>query len=66
MLVVGFIAFSLFNFVGDPVSLMLPPEATQADREQMRTLLGLDQPFYIQFGTFLNNAVHGNFGISLR
>ena len=58
MLVVGFIAFSLFNFVGDPVSLMLPPEATQADREQMRTLLGLDQPFYIQFGTFLNNAVH--------
>ena len=32
MLVVGFIAFSLFNFVGDPVALMLPPEATQADR----------------------------------
>jgi peptide/nickel transport system permease protein len=42
----GFIAFSLFNFVGDPVSLMLPPEATQADREQMRQQLGLDQPFY--------------------
>ena len=66
MLVVGFIAFSLFNFVGDPVSLMLPPEATQADREQMRAILGLDQPFYVQFGTFLNNAVHGNFGISRR
>ncbi|HYC37448.1 MAG TPA: ABC transporter permease [Usitatibacter sp.] len=66
MLVVGFIAFSLFNFVGDPVSLMLPPEATQADREQMRTALGLDQPFYKQFVTFLGNAVQGNFGISLR
>ena len=66
MLVVGFIAFSLFNFVGDPVSLMLPPEATQADREQMRTALGLDKPFYVQFGTFLENAVQGNFGISLR
>src|SRR3954471_23603432 len=66
MLVVGFIAFSLFNFVGDPVSLMLPPEATQADREQMRTLLGLDKPFYVQFGTFLHNALQGNFGISLR
>jgi peptide/nickel transport system permease protein len=66
MLVVGFIAFSLFNFVGDPVSLMLPPEATQADREAMRGILGLDKPFYIQFGTFLENAVHGNFGISLR
>jgi peptide/nickel transport system permease protein len=66
MLVVGLIAFSLFNFVGDPVSLMLPPEATQADREAMRTALGLDKPFYVQFATFLQNAVQGNFGISLR
>jgi peptide/nickel transport system permease protein len=66
MLVVGFIAFSLFNFVGDPVSLMLPPEATQADREAMRGILGLDKPFYVQFATFIDNAVHGNFGISLR
>jgi len=66
MLVVGFIAFSLFNFVGDPVSLMLPPEATQADRDQMRQTLGLDKPFYMQFLTFLANAVQGNFGISLR
>lgn len=66
MLVVGFIAFSLFNFVGDPVSLMLPPEATQADRDAMRTVLGLDKPFYMQFITFISNAVQGNFGISLR
>jgi peptide/nickel transport system permease protein len=66
MLVVGFIAFSLFNFVGDPVSLMLPPEATQADRDAMRTSLGLDKPFYVQFATFITNAVQGNFGISLR
>src|SRR5215468_2184621 len=66
MLVVAFIAFALFNFVGDPVSLMLPPEATQADRDSMRQALGLDKPFYVQFATFLDNAVHGNFGISLR
>jgi peptide/nickel transport system permease protein len=66
MLVVGFIAFSLFNFVGDPVSLMLPPEATQADRELMRQQLGLDKPFHQQFVTFLGNALQGNFGISLR
>jgi peptide/nickel transport system permease protein len=66
MLVVGAIAFSLFNFVGDPVALMLPPEATQADRDAMRQSLGLDRPFYVQFGTFLANAVQGNFGISLR
>ena len=66
MLVVGFIAFSLFNFVGDPVALMLPPEATGADRAAMRVSLGLDQPFYAQFATFIGNAVQGNFGISLR
>jgi peptide/nickel transport system permease protein len=66
MLVVGFIAFSLFNFVGDPVALMLPPEATQADRQAMREALGLDRPFHVQFATFVTNAVQGNFGISLR
>jgi peptide/nickel transport system permease protein len=66
MLVVGLIAFSLFNFVGDPVSQMTPPEATQADRDAMRHMLGLDRPFYVQFGTFLRNALHGNFGLSLR
>jgi peptide/nickel transport system permease protein len=66
MLVVGFIAFGLFNFVGDPVSQMLPPEATQADREEMRKSLGLDKPFHQQFITFIGNAATGNFGISLR
>ncbi|HXS52808.1 MAG TPA: ABC transporter permease [Usitatibacter sp.] len=66
MLVVGFISFSLFNYVGDPVSQMTPPEATQADRDEMRHLLGLDRPFYVQFATFVEHAVRGNFGISLR
>jgi peptide/nickel transport system permease protein len=66
MLAVGFIAFALFNFVGDPVALMLPPEATAADRVQLRVSLGLDRPFYVQFARFLINAVHGQFGISLR
>jgi peptide/nickel transport system permease protein len=66
MLAVGLIAFSLFNFVGDPVSLMLPPEATEADRIQVRQSLGLDQPFYVQFAVFIENALRGNFGISLR
>jgi peptide/nickel transport system permease protein len=66
MLAVAFIAFSLFNFVGDPVSLMLPPEATQQDREEVRKTLGLDQPFYVQFKVFITNALQGNFGISLR
>ena len=66
MLAVGFIAFALFNFVGDPVALMLPPEATAADRAQLHVSLGLDRPFYVQFARFLVNAAHGQFGVSLR
>jgi peptide/nickel transport system permease protein len=45
---------------------MLPPEATAADRAEVRKALGLDEPFYVQFGTFITNAMQGNFGISLR
>jgi len=66
MLAVGFIAFSLFNFTGDPVALMLPPEATQADRDEVRKSLGLDEPSYVQFAIFVKNGLQGNFGISLR
>ncbi len=66
MLVVGIIAFSMFNFVGDPVSLMLPPEATTQDRKELRQQLGLDKPFYVQYVKFVGNAVEGNFGLSLK
>jgi peptide/nickel transport system permease protein len=66
MLVVGIIAFSMFNFVGDPVSLMLPPEATTQDRNELRQQLGLDKPFYVQYAKFVGNAVEGNFGLSLK
>jgi peptide/nickel transport system permease protein len=66
LLVVAFVAFSLFQFVGDPVAFMLGQDATIADRERMRAELGLDQPFFVQFFRFVENALHGNFGISLR
>ena len=66
MLAVGLIAFSLFRFVGDPVLFMLGQEATPEDRVRMTKLLGLDQPFYVQYASFLGRAVQGNFGLSLR
>jgi peptide/nickel transport system permease protein len=66
MLVVAFIAFGLFNFVGDPVAFMLGQDATQEERVRLRGELGLDQPFYVQFGRFVGNAVSGEFGVSLR
>ncbi len=66
MLTVAFIAFMLFQYVGDPVNLMLGQDATQEDRTRLREQLGLDQPFFVQYAKFIGNAVQGEFGISLR
>ena len=66
MLTVAFIAFMLFQFVGDPVTNLMGQDATPAQRQQLRVDLGLDQPFFVQFGHFIANAVQGEFGISLR
>jgi peptide/nickel transport system permease protein len=66
MLAVGVVAFSLFNFVGDPVLMMLGQDATQDDKIRLRADLGLDQPSYVQFARFAGNAVQGEFGISLK
>ncbi|MBS0592388.1 MAG: ABC transporter permease [Proteobacteria bacterium] len=66
MLAVAFIAFMLFQYVGDPVASMLGQDATPEQRERLRADLGLDQPFVVQFAHFAGNAVRGDFGISLR
>jgi len=66
MLTVAFIAFMLFQYVGDPVTNILGQDATPQQRLQLRSDLGLDQPFPVQFARFVGNAVRGEFGLSLR
>ena len=66
MVTVAFIAFMLFQYVGDPVGNMLGQDATPAQRQQLRADLGLDQPVVVQFVRFAANALRGEFGISLR
>ena len=66
MLSVAFIAFMLFQYVGDPVARMLGQDATAEQREALRKDLGLDKPFPVQFARFVGNAVQGDFGLSLR
>src|SRR5262245_51611103 len=66
MLAVGLIAFSLFRFVGDPVVYMGGQDATEAQRAEWRRELGLDRPFFVQYWSFVKNAAHGEFGLSLR
>ena len=66
MLAVGFIAFGLFNYVGDPVNNLLGQDATAEQRRQVAATLGLDQPFPVQYARFLARAARGQFGVSYR
>jgi hypothetical protein len=53
MLVVTAVAFVMFRYVGDPVSIMAREDATQAEKAEMRVALGLDQPVVVQFARFV-------------
>jgi peptide/nickel transport system permease protein len=66
MVTVAFIAFMLFQYVGDPVVFLLGQDATPEQVRELRAALGLDQPFFVQFWHFLVNAAQGEFGLSLR
>ena len=66
MVVVALIAFMLFQYVGDPVVFLLGQDASPAQITQLRTDLGLDRHFIVQFWHFLVNAAQGEFGLSLR
>lgn len=64
LLAVSMICFIIFRYMGDPVLAMAGKYATQSEIEEVRHMLGLDQPVHIQYGRFLWNALHGNFGKS--
>ena len=66
MVAVAFIAFLLFQYVGDPVVFLLGQDAKPEQIRELRAALGLDQPFFVQFWHFLVNAAQGEFGLSLR
>ncbi|MDA1129812.1 MAG: ABC transporter permease [Chloroflexi bacterium] len=66
LLAVTVIVFGLGRVTGDPLDVLLPAEATQADYEVVRAVWGLDKPIYEQYVVFLKNAVTGNFGQSWK
>lgn len=66
MLAVAFIAFSMFNFVGDPIVLIAGQDASAEQREDLRKALGLDLPTPQRFMKYVVDASQGNFGLSYR
>ncbi len=66
MLCVAMISFSIFTFVGDPVTNLVGIQSTDEQREQVRESLGLNDPVPIQFARFIGRVVQFEFGISYQ
>jgi len=61
------VVFFIFRLgPADPVAVMLPPNATPQDAENLTRKFGLDQPLMVQYKNYLKNAVKGDFGASFR
>jgi len=65
-LFVTMIVFALARLTGDPTVMLLPTEATQADRDFLKNQLGLDKSVPEQYFTFISKALSGDFGTSFR
>lgn len=64
LLAVSVVVFFAVYAVGDPIELLVSPEATMEDRAATIQRLGLDKPVWEQYVTFLWNALHGDLGNS--
>src|SRR5258706_10293973 len=66
MAVVAIFVFALLYLSpGDPAAIIAGDTATVEDIARIRVHLGLDQPVYIQFGTWVWRLLHGDLGISI-
>jgi len=64
--VVALVVFLLLRLTpGDPAAVLAGDNATPAQLERIRTSLGLNEPLYIQFITWINKLLHGDLGVSL-
>ncbi|GAA6177199.1 ABC transporter permease [Sulfitobacter pacificus] len=62
--VVSVIVFMMMSFTGDPVFMVVPIDATDAEIAQARRLLGLDQSLLVQYWKFVTSLLQGDFGRS--
>jgi peptide/nickel transport system permease protein len=60
------IVFFLQHLSGDPTDLLLPIDAPDELRRELRHQMGLDQPLYVQYARFVWNTLHGNIGESYK
>ncbi len=66
MLIVALVVFLLLHLTpGDPAAIIAGDYARPEDIARIRKNLGLDQPLYVQFFTWLGNVLSGNLGVSI-
>ncbi len=64
LLAVSLVVFLGLYAVGNPADILLPDDATAAERQTAIRSLGLDRPIWVQYGLFLKNALSGDLGTS--
>ncbi|MBL4908152.1 MAG: ABC transporter permease, partial [Sneathiella sp.] len=64
LFVMSIIVFAGVYAIGNPVDILINPEADIAEQEETMRRLGLDKPMWVQYGLFLSNALKGDLGNS--
>ena len=64
MLVISVLSFSIQDELGDPLRELVGQSVSEETREQLRTEMGLNDPFAVQYWRFLKNALTGDLGVS--
>ena len=64
LLAISLLAFAIMYCLGDPVTTLLPQNASVRQREQLREALGLDRPLPMQYLRFIGRLAHGDLGTS--
>jgi peptide/nickel transport system permease protein len=66
MLGVSFLVFTIMFFTpGDPAKILLGERAPEEEIRALREEMGLNDPFFVQYGRFIFNALRGDLGRSL-
>jgi len=66
VLVMSMLVFLGVFAIGDPINTLVPPDASEAERQAVIVHFGLDRPLPRQYATFLGNAIQGDLGRSFR
>lgn len=64
MFIISILAFSIQDNLGDPLREMVGQSVSEAERQELRDKMGLNDPFFVQYWRFLKNAVQGDLGTS--